>query len=79
MSAIPDVIPIVDADPELGDLLDADERERARRETLTRVRRLSPGVWDVGGAFETEVHHRGFLIVDGLISREVEVLGRRCV
>ena len=26
-----------------------------------------------------DAHHRGFLIVDGLLSREVDVLGRRCV
>ena len=72
-------ISIVDADPELGDLLDVAERERARRETLTRVRRLSAGAWNAAAAVEPDAHHRGFLIVDGLISREVEVLGRRCV
>jgi hypothetical protein len=74
-----DSISIVDADPDLGELVPAGDRERARRETLTRVRRLSPGVWDVVAAEEPDAHHRGFLIVDGLISREVEVLGRRCV
>ncbi len=79
VSATADSISIVDADPELGDLLSADERERARRETRTRVRHLSTGAWDVAAAEEPDAHHRGFLIVDGLISREVEVLGRRCV
>jgi CRP/FNR family transcriptional regulator, cyclic AMP receptor protein len=63
----------------LRDLLPAIECERARRETRTRVRRLSTGDWDVAAAEEPDAHHRGFLIVDGLISREVEVLGRRCV
>ena len=38
-----DVISIVDADSDLGELLDPKERERARRQALTRVRRLSPG------------------------------------
>jgi len=33
----------------------------------------------VAGALEPESHHRGFLVIDGLISREVEVLDRRCV
>jgi CRP/FNR family cyclic AMP-dependent transcriptional regulator len=75
----PDLISIIDADPELGDLLAEPERERARRETLTRVGRLSRGAWDVAGAMGPESHHRGFLIIDGLITREVEVLGRRCV
>jgi len=73
------VISIVDADPELADLLDDAELERARHEALTRVQRLSPGEWDVAGALEPGVHHRGFLITEGLLSREVHVLGRTCV
>jgi CRP/FNR family cyclic AMP-dependent transcriptional regulator len=28
---------------------------------------------------ERDRHHRGFMVIDGLISREVDVLGRRCV
>jgi len=78
-SSVPELISIVDADPDLGDLLEESERERARREAVTRVRTLSCGVWDAAGALEPDTHHRGFLIVDGLLSREVEVLGRRCV
>src|SRR4051812_20299876 len=73
------VISIVDADPDLADLLDAPNLERARHEALTRVQRLSPGEWNAAAAQETAEHHRGFLIVDGLLSRTVEVLGRRCV
>jgi CRP/FNR family transcriptional regulator, cyclic AMP receptor protein len=72
-------ISIVDADPDLAELLDPAEADRARREAVTRVQRLSEGEWDVAGALEPDVHHRGFLIVDGLLSREVDVLGRRCV
>ena len=74
-----DSISIIDADPELGDLLPADDRDRARRETRTMVRRLSTGDWDVAASEDPDAHHRGFLVVDGLITREVEVLGRRCV
>jgi CRP/FNR family cyclic AMP-dependent transcriptional regulator len=74
-----DLISIVDADPDLGELLDQEQRERARREAITRVRRLSVGTWDAASAFESGSHHRGFLIIDGLLTREVEVLGRRCV
>ena len=75
----PTRISIVDADPDLGDLLDARELERARREAMTRVQRLSPGEWDAGAAQEPAEHHRGFLIIDGLLSRTVNVLGRHCV
>src|SRR4029079_2697227 len=53
--------------------------ERARREALTRVSRLSPGAWDAADAHEPAEHHRGFLIVDGLLSRTVNVLGKHCV
>jgi hypothetical protein len=72
-------ISIVEADPELADLLEPGEVARARREALTGVRHLSEGEWDVAGALEPDIHHRGFMIADGLLSREVVVLGRRCV
>lgn len=76
---MPELISIVEADPELGDLLDDSERARAHREAVTRVRKLSPGEWKAIDALEPKCHHRGFLIIEGLLSREVEVLGRRCV
>ena len=79
MGSVTDLISIVDADPGLAELLDESQRERARREALTRVRRLSPGEWDAARAIEPDTHHRGFLIIDGLLTREVDVLGRRCV
>jgi hypothetical protein len=72
------VISLVDADPELGELLDERDYEAARREALARVSRLSPGVWDATAALERDAHHRGFLMVEGLMAREVDVLGRRC-
>jgi hypothetical protein len=31
--------------------------------------RLSRGAWDVTGSVEPESHHRGFLIIDGLMTR----------
>ncbi len=79
MGSVTDLVSIIDADPELGDLLDEAERERARREALTRERRLSVGRWDAANSVEQEKHHRGFMVSDGLLSREVNVLGRRCV
>lgn len=73
------VISIVDADADLSELLSGDELERARREALARVQWLSEGEWNAAAALERDAHHRGFLIVDGLVSRTVDVLGRRCV
>jgi CRP/FNR family transcriptional regulator, cyclic AMP receptor protein len=74
-----DSISIVDADPDLADLLSEGEVERARREALARVQKLSPGEWDAVAALDPAIHHRGFLIIDGLLSRTVNVLGRHCV
>src|SRR3954465_6485012 len=69
------MISIVDADPDLADQLDAPAPGRAPHEPLPRVQHLSPGEWDVAGALEPDVHHRGFLIVEGLLSRGVHRLG----
>ncbi len=74
-----DIISIIDADSDLADLLEPGERERARREALTRERRLSSGEWDAANSIVADVHHRGFLIIEGLLAREVEVLDRTCV
>jgi len=78
---VPDasVMSLVEADPDLGERLDPEELQRAHRDALVRIRRLSTGEWDAAGAVEEGSHHRGFLIVDGLLSREVEVMARRCV
>ena len=73
------VISLVEADADLAELLDDEELERARRDALARVQQLSPGDWDPQVAREADVHHRGFLIIAGLLSREVDVLGRGCV
>ena len=54
-----ELISIVDADPDLGELLTPDEREKARRQAVTRVRRLSPGEWKAAEALEADVHHQG--------------------
>ena len=79
MASDTDLISIVDADPDLADLLDESELIRARRQALTRRRRLSSGHWDVERAIEPDKHHRGFLMIDGLMTRDVTVLGRDCV
>jgi len=72
-------VSIVEADPDLADLIDPSALERARREARTRLLKLQPGAWDAAASIEPERHHRGFLIVDGLLSRDVEVIGRQCV
>jgi CRP/FNR family cyclic AMP-dependent transcriptional regulator len=72
------IISLLDADPDFADGLDPATVPNARAAARTRLQRLSRGPWDARAAMEPEVHHRGFLIVDGLLAREVEVLGRHC-
>ncbi len=72
-------VSIVEADPDLADVLAPDQLERARGEARAAVLRLAPGEWDAAGALTPERHHRGFLITDGLLSRDVHVIGRQCV
>jgi CRP/FNR family cyclic AMP-dependent transcriptional regulator len=72
-----DSISLLDADPDLADGLEPGDVARARIHCRTRLQRLSEGPWDAAAAMEPEVHHRGFLIADGLLAREVDVLGRR--
>jgi CRP-like cAMP-binding protein len=72
-------VALIDADPDLEAVVAPEDRDRARRDVLARTGLLGPGVWDVGASHEPDRHHRGFLVLDGLLSREVEVLGRRCI
>ncbi len=78
-ASTPESVSIVEADADLADLLDAEQLERARREARAAVLRLPPGPWDAMHAVSAEPHHRGFLITDGLLSRDVHVIGRQCV
>ena len=72
-------VALIDADPDLEAVVPPEQREHARRDVLARVARLSPGAWEAAASREPDRHHRGFLVLDGLLTREVEVIGRRCV
>ena len=72
-------ISIVEADPDLGELIEPQELDRARHEARAQLLRLWPGDWNAADSVQPGRHHRGFLIVDGLLTRDVQVLGRRCV
>ena len=69
MSSNADLISIVDADPDLAEMLDEGEREQARRHALTRIKSLSIGEWDAVGALQPDIHHRGFLVASGMLAR----------
>ncbi len=73
------ILSLRDADPDLGESLEPAERGKAQRGALARIARLTPGSWEATAEHAPQTHHRGFLLVVGLLCRVVEMMGRRCV
>jgi CRP/FNR family cyclic AMP-dependent transcriptional regulator len=67
------VQPLLDLDPELGQLLDEDRLEAARRELTVRVTALGVGEWDGSRLAATGPENVGLLVLDGVMAREVLV------
>jgi hypothetical protein len=77
MSHRPDVVALLDADPELGERLPASEFEAARKALPVRVLTLDPGAWHPAQHWNEDDHPAmGLLVLDGLITREIRVAGR---
>src|SRR4051794_4891199 len=68
-----DMIRVLDADPDLGALLDGRRREQAARELVVRHYRLPVGPWDVSRLARVARDHVGLLVLDGVLSRELVV------
>jgi CRP/FNR family transcriptional regulator, cyclic AMP receptor protein len=65
------VAPLLDLDPDLGQFLDAEAREAARRRLLVPVRRLPTGPWDTASLTVADPGHVGLLLLDGVLARDV--------
>jgi hypothetical protein len=70
-------VSLVDADADFADLLAPGDLDRARRELMMRSVTIPAGRWD-GALGDGAPHKHGFLGVEGLVVRTVDVLGRRC-
>lgn len=64
-------IALLDADPDLGQLLTDDEREEARRMLVVRQHAADPGPWDGERLRDAGPEHVGLLMLDGLMTREL--------
>jgi CRP/FNR family cyclic AMP-dependent transcriptional regulator len=64
---------LLDLDPDLGQSLDPEGFEEARRRLAVRVRRVPAGAWDNVPVSCTDPGALGLLVVDGVLSREVLV------
>jgi CRP/FNR family cyclic AMP-dependent transcriptional regulator len=71
-----DLVRLLDADPELGERLAPEDRDRARHQLVAEVLRVAPGRWDAAGAVDPATQPLGLLILDGLLLRDLD-LGRR--
>lgn len=71
-------VAVLDVDPDLAAELDPEQAARARRFAVCEVRRLEPGIWRAADDVPQEHGALGLLVVDGLLSRDVVVGGRRC-
>src|SRR3954452_15942370 len=69
----PDMVRLLDADPDLGALLNDNRRDQAERELVVRSHRLPVGPWDVSRLAGATAGHVGLLIIDGILSRELVV------
>src|ERR687883_1568747 len=73
MTRTADMVRLLDADPDLGALLNDARREQAERELVVRTHRLPVGPWDVSRLAGATADHVGLLILSGVLSRELIV------
>lgn len=73
----PDIVPVLDADPELGEQLAAEEIQAARRALSARTIVVAGGAWRPADRWSEDDHPAlGLLVVEGLVTRETTVAGR---
>lgn len=70
---------MLDADPELGYQLTAEDLTSARRYAVAELMALEPGEWpDAGELSEDAEGHLGLLVVGGLLARQVQLANTSC-
>ena len=67
---------LLDADPDLADVLDAEDRAAARGYAVTKVRSIAEGQWRADTEYEGEHDVVALLVLGGLLTRELR-LGTR--
>lgn len=69
-------ISLLQADPELGEGLNPQERPAAERVLAVRTRVLEPGPWETHEEFAEVAPVVGLLVLDGLLTRDIVFAGR---
>jgi CRP/FNR family cyclic AMP-dependent transcriptional regulator len=71
-------IRLLEAQPDLAEGLSPEDEADARRHVVAVLESLDPGPWRPSDAYALDPSFMGLLIVDGMLSRDVELGGRRC-
>lgn len=70
-----ETVRVLEADPGLGQSLSRPDPDRLRARATARVERVAPGPWQEWRPARPD-GHLGLLVLDGLLLREVSLLGR---
>jgi CRP/FNR family transcriptional regulator, cyclic AMP receptor protein len=70
------VIRVLDADPDLGAALPPEVFAVAARHALAEVKEIPPGAWVPSSCYEAGHPLVGVLIIDGLLTRDMQFAGR---
>jgi hypothetical protein len=73
-----DSIRVLEADPDLGDVLARDEFEEARRALIAPALTVAKGDWNPCQAVPETDGHLGVLVTRGILCREVALAGSVC-
>jgi CRP/FNR family transcriptional regulator, cyclic AMP receptor protein len=79
MSRTGELVRVLEVDPDLAESLDAESQALARGMAIARVDLLERGDWRGDKEYPESAGHFGLLMIDGLLSRTVELGNRSCV
>lgn len=71
-------IRLLEAQPDLADGLSPEDEAQARRHVVALLDSIDPGPWEPASSYAGDPAFFGLLVIDGMISRDVELGGRRC-
>src|SRR5436305_6853826 len=69
---------LLEAQPDLGEGLSPQDEAEARRHVVAVLEDVPAGNWDPRTTYALDPAFMGLLLVDGMLSRDVELGGRRC-
>jgi CRP/FNR family cyclic AMP-dependent transcriptional regulator len=71
-------IRLLEAQPDLAEGLSPEEEADARRHVVAVLEDVPAGPWEPTGGYTLDPAFIGLLVIDGTVSRDVELGGRRC-